>query len=263
MKISIVTATYNRKDSLQRSLDSALSLLHAGKVMQLIVVDDCSTDGTGAFIRDRYHNFLMEGRILYKYLETNMGVSSAKNIGCQLSNTEWITFLDSDDEFTTDAGEGLQWLVSNIGKNFQLIFARCINSNTKQQQGPQRSPGELSLAELLNYGTPGECLPIVRRDLILQFPFPEELRGSEGLSYLEMLYSGKKCYLSDRNLRLYNTDSESRLSSFGQRLKRSKQLGIHHLRLVKYWSEMSPKTRALLCCKILIYFCMSIVRPKL
>jgi glycosyltransferase involved in cell wall biosynthesis len=85
---SIVIATYNRAKYLPDALCSVFAQGVAG--MQVIVVDDGSTDGT----RDVVSRF--GGRVQYVYQE-NRGPSAARNRGICLARGEFISFLDSDD----------------------------------------------------------------------------------------------------------------------------------------------------------------------
>ncbi|MDA0724852.1 MAG: glycosyltransferase family A protein, partial [Verrucomicrobia bacterium] len=87
-KVSVVIPTYDRIDTLPRSLDSVINQTFYD--WELIVVDDGSTDGTDEMIlRDypavRFHR------------QENAGVSSARNSGVALASGAWIAFLDSDD----------------------------------------------------------------------------------------------------------------------------------------------------------------------
>ena len=93
MNISVVIPSYNRKDFLKRSIDSAIN--QTKKPLEIIVVDDGSTDGTETMIKSDY-NFV-------KFIkQKNKGVSAARNIGIKVSIGEWICFLDSDDEWKKD-----------------------------------------------------------------------------------------------------------------------------------------------------------------
>jgi glycosyltransferase involved in cell wall biosynthesis len=88
--ISVVIPTYNRARFVTAAIDSVLG---QGKdECEIIVVDDGSTDNTGEVLA-RY-----QGAITY-VVQKNGGVSAARNSGIRLARGEWITFLDSDDEW--------------------------------------------------------------------------------------------------------------------------------------------------------------------
>ena len=93
MNISVVIPSYNRKEFLKRSIDSAIN--QTKKPFEIIVVDDGSTDGTETMIKSDYD--------FVKFIkQKNKGVSAARNIGIKVSIGEWICFLDSDDEWKKD-----------------------------------------------------------------------------------------------------------------------------------------------------------------
>jgi len=87
--LSVVIPTYNRARFVTKAIDSALA---QGKECEVIVVDDGSTDDTGASLG------VYRDRIKYLY-QRNAGVSRARNAGIEIARGEWITFLDSDDEW--------------------------------------------------------------------------------------------------------------------------------------------------------------------
>ena len=90
MNISVVIPCFNRKNTLSRSIDSVINQTH--KPSEIIIVDDGSTDGTRDLIFKSYPD------IKY-FFQTKKGVSSARNKGIRESSSEWIAFLDSDDEW--------------------------------------------------------------------------------------------------------------------------------------------------------------------
>ena len=110
MNISVVIPSYNRKDFLKRSIDSAIN--QTKKPLEIIVVDDGSTDGTEAMIKSDYD--------FVKFIkQKNKGVSAARNIGIKVSIGEWICFLDSDDEWKKDKLEKqINAMKSNPGYKF-------------------------------------------------------------------------------------------------------------------------------------------------
>ena len=87
MRVSVVITTYNRAQFLQRAIESALA---AASDLEVIVVDDCSTDNTPEVCADR-------SDIRYVRLNTNRGLANARNAGIAESSSEFIAFLDDDD----------------------------------------------------------------------------------------------------------------------------------------------------------------------
>ncbi len=89
---SVIIPTYNRAALLPDALESILSQELAGDAfkLQIIVVDDGSTDDTAAVIA-RYGS-----AVEYVY-QSNQGAAAARNKGLGLARGDYITFLDSDD----------------------------------------------------------------------------------------------------------------------------------------------------------------------
>ncbi len=87
---SIVIPTYNRAKIISRAIQSILKQTFGE--FELIIVDDGSTDGSRAVIKQ-----INDPRISYIWQE-NGGVSAARNAGVKSARGKYIAFLDSDDE---------------------------------------------------------------------------------------------------------------------------------------------------------------------
>lgn len=92
MDITIVIPVYNRKNVVQRTLDSIPSDYN------MIIVDNGSTDGSYEFCRQWMLNSRRQNVMVER--EFQPGASNARNKGLSLCKTEWVYFFDSDDEFT-------------------------------------------------------------------------------------------------------------------------------------------------------------------
>lgn len=95
MKLSIIIPVYNAKGTLMRCVDSIV--LQPLDKMEIILVDDGSTDGSGALcdnIKRQYEDDDCQIKVIHK---ENGGLSSARNAGIAASTGELITFIDSDD----------------------------------------------------------------------------------------------------------------------------------------------------------------------
>jgi glycosyltransferase involved in cell wall biosynthesis len=90
-KVSVIIPTYNRARFVVKAIDSVLR--QSFQDCEILVIDDGSTDDTREVLS------VYSERIRYIY-QKNSGVSSARNTGILQAKGEWISFLDSDDEWT-------------------------------------------------------------------------------------------------------------------------------------------------------------------
>lgn len=90
-RVSVIIPVRNGERTLARAIDSALAQTYSGGV-EIIVVDNGSTDATGEVIRSY-------GSRIRAILEPNPGVSKARNVGIAASRGQYIALLDSDDEW--------------------------------------------------------------------------------------------------------------------------------------------------------------------
>lgn len=88
--VSVIIRTYNRQAYLQEAIRSCLNQSY--KALEILVIDDGSTDGTRAALT----SLVEEGSIRYVRQE-NQGRSYAANWGLALAQGKYIQFLDSDD----------------------------------------------------------------------------------------------------------------------------------------------------------------------
>lgn len=99
--ISTIIPTYNRKQTIGRALNSLLKQTYSD--IEIIVVDDASTDGTEEYVLKSY----TDPRIRYERLPKNAGADAARNRGLDIARGEFVAFLDSDDELFANALERL------------------------------------------------------------------------------------------------------------------------------------------------------------
>ncbi len=90
-KFSILIACYNQRHFVQAAVESAISQPSPSK--EIIVVDDCSTDGTKEIL-DEFGDSIQ----LVKF-EKNQGAIAARNYAANLTTGEYLVFLDGDDIF--------------------------------------------------------------------------------------------------------------------------------------------------------------------
>jgi len=95
--ISVVIPNFNGEDTLGRAVTSVLSQSHTH--IQLIVVDDCSTDNSVAFLRQKVN----DPRLLIAEHQKNRMLGATRNTGMSLAVGAYLFFLDADDFLLPDA----------------------------------------------------------------------------------------------------------------------------------------------------------------
>lgn len=113
-KISIIIPVYNVAKYLSRCLDSVL--IQSFGDFEVLLIDDGSTDYSGA-ICDEYATRDMRIRVFHK---ENGGVSSARNLGIDNANGEWLYFVDADDELFFDS---LSILADGLSDSVDMVVA--------------------------------------------------------------------------------------------------------------------------------------------
>lgn len=123
--LSVIVPCYNRERYIERCLNSIINQTY--KNLEIIVVDDGSTDGTKDIISS-----ISDKRIKYIY-QKNSGVSNARNMGIDNANGELITFVDSDDNIDNCMYETLIGLMEK--HNVDIVhcsYKKIINDKVKE-----------------------------------------------------------------------------------------------------------------------------------
>ena len=102
--ISVILPVYNRAKTIGAAIDSVLG--QSFKDIELIVVDDCSTDDTSKIVK-AYD----DKRIKYVKLKKNSGACVARNEGVLNAKGEIVAFQDSDD----------QWEINKLEEQYKYL----------------------------------------------------------------------------------------------------------------------------------------------
>ena len=138
MNVSVVVPVYNGSRYIIRCLESILRQLD--NTMELIVVDDASTDGTFDLLLRTYKN---DKRIIFVRNTENRGVAAARNTGIQLARGLFIGFCDADDEWRGDKLEK-QLAYIHLHPETQIVYAGC---ETVQDEKTERTERLFGYAE--------------------------------------------------------------------------------------------------------------------
>lgn len=144
MKLSVIVPVYNM--AAEGKLEYCMNSLVAQTVsdMEIIAVDDASTDNSVEVLRDFEHRFPDKVRVICH--EVNKRQGGAKNTGLQAARGEWIGFIDSDDWVTCDYYEKLLCKAEEtgadmVGCDYSLVdrhtmeVGRVVQNNFLDQTG--------------------------------------------------------------------------------------------------------------------------------
>jgi glycosyltransferase involved in cell wall biosynthesis len=92
--VSVVIPLYNKKNYIGRAVCSVL--MQTIEDYEIIIIDDGSLDGSGDVVKT-----FLDTRIRL-FRQENQGVSSARNTGVRYARSDFIAFLDADDEWLPD-----------------------------------------------------------------------------------------------------------------------------------------------------------------
>lgn len=217
--ISIIVPVYNVERYLPMCLESIVQQ-HLSDY-EVIMVDDGSTDGSGAIcdvFAERYPQF----KVIHK---GNGGVSAARNRGIEVANGEYILFLDSDDFLIPDAIKPLLKHAKDNGLNvLGFSYLTVPEDTTSAPEVSFRTPQKLEILNGYDYiarfnYTAQVWWYLVRRELLiknnLQLPVGRVLE--EAAFNMRLFLKAERlaqvpnvayCYRNRSSSIMHNTDEE-------------------------------------------------------
>ena len=126
MKLSIIIPVYNVAPFLRRCLDSIIVPEEYIHDVEVIIVDDGSTDNSGEICDEE------QDRVGFTIIhQKNKGVCAARNAGLDVAKGEYIVNLDSDDCYAPDAIPQLLDIISKRAAEdiIQFNFFQCKDGN--------------------------------------------------------------------------------------------------------------------------------------
>lgn len=126
VKIAVIVPCFNEQDNIINVIDDVLNNTPKNENWQVIVVNDCSTDGT-------YSKLQADGRAVVLDLPCNLGVGAAVQTGFKYAsknNFDFALKFDGDGQHRADYIPALLRILKNDEADF-VIGSRFINNNTQ------------------------------------------------------------------------------------------------------------------------------------
>lgn len=159
-RVSIIIPSHSRPALLPRAVESALA---AGTDVEVVVVDDASTDQTAAVCKT------LAG-IKYVRVENNQGVAGARNIGLLASTADYIALLD-DDDVRAAGSLDLQLARLENEPEAALIYGQALvssNDRLNHDRYPQPCPSGDVFWQLLTQNFIPSGSVVFRRSCLLR-----------------------------------------------------------------------------------------------
>lgn len=136
MKISVLTATYNRANLLPRLYESIVNNIKDNIDVEWIIIDDGSKDNT----KETVENFITENKIVIKYFfQENQGKMQAINNVIQYAQGDLLIECDSDDYFTNNAFKSIEKAYNENKNNNDKYYALCFLKYNQNKENMGRN----------------------------------------------------------------------------------------------------------------------------
>ena len=201
LKFSVIIPVYNVKEYLSNCIDSVLA--QSTGSFEIILVDDGSTDGSGALC-DQYAEKYPQILAIH---QQNQGVSVARNTGIEKATGEYVLFLDSDDWWEPNLLELLTPLTKKspdlVEFGYKIIYANGQIICTRPQLLAEGTRGSEHLQHLFQNNTMpigSSCASAYRRQFMQDHKlcFPVGVRYGEDLKFRIEILEHASCVYSLR-----------------------------------------------------------------
>lgn len=215
-KVSVITASYNAGRFIEETIKSVLEQTYDN--LELIIVDDCSTDNTEEIVK-KYMK--IDLRVKFYKLEKNSGAAVVRNTALEKAKGRFIAFLDSDDVWDRDKLEKQINFMKNNNYGFSFTSYRLMNEKGILLNKEVRVPSQIKYEQLLKNTIIGCLTVIIDKDIIGDFRMPLVRAGQDTATWLSILRKGNIAYGYDEVLASYRLVDGSISSNKLKALKRT------------------------------------------
>jgi GT2 family glycosyltransferase len=192
IKLSVVIPTFNRRWLLKKTLDSCFQQKMRKNEFEVIVIDNCSTDGTREYLRK-----IMKRRenLRVVFLPQNMGPAAARNIGAMVAKGKYLVLLDDDSFFTTGSALKSIWQkIESMSRDVKVLAFDVVSDNEERRKGEIFNRKDRMTFTFVGAGA------AIERNILRRIPFDEDffVYGEEDdLSYRILLAGYKILFTPD------------------------------------------------------------------
>lgn len=194
-KLSVIIAVYNTEKYVEKCLDSLLNQTYEN--IELVVINDCSTDGSLKILKKYAKN---NNNIVLIDNKENRGLSYSRNVGLEKSTGEYIGYIDSDDYVDNTYYEKLMKAVINEKADMAITDMKIVYEDASYPDHVTKGcEGNLTKLNFIKNGLAASaCNKVFKRELISKNKFSEGKLNEDLAVILPAIVSAKKiAYVPD------------------------------------------------------------------
>ncbi|MCQ2533754.1 MAG: glycosyltransferase [Clostridia bacterium] len=203
--VSIVMPSFNTAKLIGESIQSVLDQTYSN--WELLIVDDCSTDGSAEVIA-KYS----DSRIKLFVNEKNSGAAVSRNKALREAKGQWIAFLDSDDLWDKEKLQKQVEFMEKNGYSFSYTGYEEIDSEGKLRGVSVSGPKRITKTGMFNYCWPG-CLTVMYDATKIGCIQIENIKKNNDYAMWLKVCKKADCYLLDECLAQYRRGRVGSVSS--------------------------------------------------
>ena len=204
--VSIIVPVYNAANYIENTIRMVTNQTY--KDWELILVDDCSTDGSAKIIQDIIASQKKRIRLIRK--EINVGAANARNAGIDASSGRYIAFLDADDVWKEDKLEKQIAFMERTGAAFSFhsyeFGDRDANPTGKIVHVPARLTFRKALSRTVIFTT---TVMFDTEKIDMEIIHMPQVPSEDTATWWRILKSGYEAYGLDENLAIYRRPGKS------------------------------------------------------
>jgi len=191
MLITIVIPVYNAEPYLEKCLSSVLGQIY--KNIEVILIDDCSTDNSFAIVRDFEKH---DNRIRVFQNEKNSLVGFSRNLGIREAKGEYIWFVDADDWIELDACNCIVTALKENGNADLMLFGyeRHLPENKTKKKIPSSQINSENAFQYYLQLRRGFCPMCFAYVYSREFLLDNKIFFKENVFYEDVAFSAKANY---------------------------------------------------------------------
>jgi len=224
--VSVLVPAYNEEETIYNKLKNISEFDYSKERIEVLVLDDCSTDNTQEMAKKGFEEFALRGKILRN--ETRVGVNASYNKGMAEANFEYVLTTDADAEIPRDTLRMAAKILMHLG-DVGGVAAKMIpvsNENTvatKIESAYRGFYDSMLTAESAIFSTfPGSTsCALIRKSAFS--PISSQYGSSDGNISLSIIKSGSR-FIYVPNIVYYEPVSQEINEQRRQKIRRAARL---------------------------------------